>query len=191
MSRRWILVLVASIAVLAVVWTVHDLQTPATVYGVGDSISAIAHPAIATALAAAGYQPTINAVPGAKLGQAQPLIARLAARQPAAWIIELGSDDAGAGNRAWALPFAAVWDAVSPARCVIYVTLSPRTGPLAAAINAAIAGLARSHPNVHVLPWGTTEYDQPGWVRPDLIHPTPAGAQELASLEVAMLRSSC
>jgi lysophospholipase L1-like esterase len=167
------------------------LSAPATVIIVGDSISALSRPAITSTLQRAGYQPNVNAVPGAKLGQAQALVSHLSAHQPAAWIMELGTNDASAANRAWAFPFEAEWQAVSKARCVIYVTVSPRPGPVAAEINAAMAKLARSHRNVHVLPWGTLEYGNPGWVEPDTIHPTPAGQEELASLELSMLHSAC
>jgi lysophospholipase L1-like esterase len=80
---------------------------------------------------------------------------------------------------------------VSPAKCVIYVTISPRAGPVAAKINAAIKNLAATHRNVHVLDWGNAEYSNPSWLNRDGIHPTPQGQAALASLERDELQQSC
>ncbi len=161
------------------------------VYVVGDSITWLSQTAISDALSKAGYTPTISATPGVRIDQSQANVARLAQTQPWAWIIELGTNDAGANNTMWMAPFEAVWNSVSPAGCVIYVTVSPRAGPIAIEINAAIENLARSHSNVHVLDWGRLEYSTPGLVKPDTIHPTPRGQVALANLEAQELKRSC
>jgi hypothetical protein len=78
-----------------------------------------------------------------------------------------------------------------PAPGVVYVTVSPRKGAIAAGINAAIRSLARSHANVHVLDWGDLEHTEPGWVVPDGIHPTPAGQVALTDEEATTLQENC
>ncbi len=175
----------------AVTWAVDDWLTPSTVADVGDSITALSRPALVSSLQQAGYRPLVEGMTGTKIGQAQGLITELAQQRPSDWIIELGTNDSGAGNAAWAAPFAAEWHQVASSHCVIYVTVSPRSGPVASQIDSTIASLARAHSNVHSLDWGRLEYTQPGWVEPDGIHPTSEGEQELASVEVQALHSDC
>ena len=188
---------VALVAVLVVAlagltgWLWEDLTSSATVYVVGDSITALSRASIASSLTNAGYQPTVSATPGVKIGQALADVTNLAQNQPWAWIIELGTDDAGARNVGWPQPFLAEWNAVSPAACVVYVTVSPYSGAVGRQIDTSIEKLAHAHSNVHILDWGNIEYTHPGWVSPDGIHPTPAGQVALAGLEVGALRNAC
>jgi hypothetical protein len=190
---RRVVIVGCVLAVLAglAAWLWEDVTSRPAVYVVGDSISALSRPAISTALQDSGYQPTIKATPGAKIGQAQNDVATLAQQQPWAWVIELGTDDAGARNAAWPQPFQAEWKAVSPAACVIYVTVSPRAGPIAAQIDSSVEKLAQTHANVRVLDWGRIEYENPAWVDFDGIHPTTQGKAELAALEMQELSHAC
>jgi hypothetical protein len=181
------LVILAGVAA----WLWEDVTSRPAVYVVGDSISALSRHAISTALQDSGYQPTIEATPGAKIVQAETVVTTLAQQQPWAWVIELGTDDAGAKNAAWPQPFLAEWKAVSSAACVIYVTISPRAGPVAVQIDSSIEKLAQTHSNVHVLDWGRIEYENPAWVYFDGIHPTPQGQAELAGLEMQELSHAC
>ena len=162
-----------------------------TVAVVGDSITALSRQSIATSLAQAGYQPSIEAVYGIELVQAVPVVDQLVEQKPNDWIIELGTNDAGRDNPLWALPFLADWQQVRSSGCVIYLSVSPRAGQIAAQINVSLAGLARAHANVHILDWGSLEYGNPTWIEPDMIHPTPAGQAELAALEARVLRRYC
>jgi hypothetical protein len=162
-----------------------------TVAVVGDSITALSRQSIATSLGQAGYEPSIEAVVGIEMDQAVPLVDQLAQEKPNDWIIELGTNDAGRDNPLWAWPLLAEWQDVRSSGCVIYLSVSAHAGPIAAQINASLAGLARSHANVHILDWGNLEYGNPAWIEPDMIHPTPAGQAELASLETQMLRRYC
>ncbi len=162
-----------------------------TVAVVGDSVTALSRQSIATSLAQAGYQPSIEAVDGIELVQAVPFVDQLAEQKPNDWIIELGTNDAGRDNPLWALPFLADWQQVRASGCAIYLSVSPHAGPIAAQINASLAGLAHAHANVHVLDWGSLEYGNPAWIEPDMIHPTPAGQAELAALETQALRRYC
>jgi hypothetical protein len=168
-------------------WLWDALTPGTTVYVVGDSITSLSQASIVSALTTAGYQPTIRATPGVKIGQAQNVVSTLALNQPWAWIIELGTDDAGANDNVWSEPFLAEWSAVSSAPCVVYVTVSPRAGPVAQQIDSSIERLARTHSNVHVLDWGDIEYQNPAWVTADGIHPTAAGQAALAAFETQAL----
>jgi hypothetical protein len=165
--------------------------TRPTVYVIGDSITSLSRTSITATLTQAGYQPTISATPGAKIGQAEANVSTLAVHKPWAWVIELGTDDAGAKNGSWPQPFLAEWAAISPAACVIYVTVSPHAGVIGTQIDSSIEKLAEDHTNVHVLDWGRIEYGNAAWVSPDGIHPTPAGQAELAELERQELQQSC
>jgi lysophospholipase L1-like esterase len=188
-------VLVVASAVVAVAglaaWLWEDLAPNTAVYVVGDSITYLSEPSISSAFSNAGYQPTISATPGVKIGQLQAEITALAQNQPWAWIIELGTNDAGAQDAAWPEQFLAEWSLVSPAKCVIYVTVSPRFGLVAQQINASMQKLAEDHSNVHLLDWGNIEYQNPAWLTPDGIHPTPAGQAALAALETQALHDAC
>lgn len=168
-------------------WLWEDLTPRPAVYVVGDSITYLSELDLSAAFSNAGYRPTISATPGVKIGQARAEIAALSQNQPRAWIIELGTNDAGAHDTVWPEQFLAEWTAISPAKCVIYVTVSPRAGPVSQQIDSSIEGLALQHPNVHVLDWGTIEYQNPTWVEGDNIHPTPAGQAALAGLETQEL----
>jgi lysophospholipase L1-like esterase len=193
-GRRRI-VLVAGCAVLVgaglTAWLWEDLTAHPAVYVVGDSITYLSEASIAADLSKAGYQPTIRATPGVKIGQSQAEIASLAQKQPWTWIIELGTNDAGAQDNVWPEQFLAEWSLVSAAKCVIYVTVSSRAGSVAQQIDASMQKLAAAHPNVHLLDWGTIEYQNPAWVTGDGIHPTPAGQAALAALETQTLHNVC
>jgi lysophospholipase L1-like esterase len=181
---------VAAVAGLTA-WLWEDLTAKPAVYVVGDSITYLSELSITSDFSHAGYQPTISATPGVKIGQSQAEITALAQNRPWAWIIELGTNDAGARDSVWPEQFLAEWSLVSPAPCVIYVTVSPRAGQVAQMIDASMQKLAEAHPNVHLLDWGTIEYRNPAWLYSDGIHPTPAGQADLAALETQELQHAC
>jgi hypothetical protein len=191
--RRFVVAVGAGLIGLAVLaaWLRVDVFGPPAVYVVGDSITALSQTAITQALASAGYDPTVTAAPGVKIGQAQANMSSLARNEPWAWIIELGTNDAAASDAIWPLPFLSEWSLMSSSPCVIYVTVSPRAGLVGAAINASMTKLAASRRNVHILDWGRMEYQNPAWVSVDGIHPTPAGEAMLAALETNELQHAC
>lgn len=192
MPNRIVVISVVVVALAGLAgWVVEDATNRPTVYVVGDSITALSRASISSALTDAGYQATISATPGVKIGQALTDVTTLARTQPWAWVVELGTDDSGARDTTWPQPFLAEWAAISPASCVIYVTVSPSSGAVGRQIDTSIEQLAQAHPNVHVLDWGRIEYTHPGWVSADTIHPTPAGQAALAGLEANELRQAC
>jgi lysophospholipase L1-like esterase len=172
-------------------WLWEDLTSNRAVYVVGDSITYLSQPSIAADLSNSGYQPTISATPGVKIGQSQAEITTLAQNQPWAWVVELGTNDAGEHDTVWPQQFLAEWSLISRASCVVYVSVSPRVGAVAQQIDGAIQKLSVLHRNVHVLDWGNVEYQNPAWLEPDGIHPTPAGQGVLAGLETQALNQDC
>jgi len=50
-------------------WLWEELAANTAVYVVGDSITYLSEPSISSAFSNAGYQPTITATPGVKIGQ--------------------------------------------------------------------------------------------------------------------------
>jgi hypothetical protein len=192
-DRKRGLLVAAAVVVLGIgVWVaVEELSAAPTVDVVGDSITALSAASIQASLSQSGYQPTIEAVPGIKMAQAQQTIDRLAQQGPNDWIIELGTNDAGAQNTLWSEAFLSEWQQIQSSGCVIYVSVSPRAGPVANQIDASLAGLAQAHANVHVLDWGHLEYGNAAWLEPDTIHPTSAGQAELAALEAQALHQYC
>ncbi|HUY85706.1 MAG TPA: hypothetical protein VMU77_01225, partial [Acidimicrobiales bacterium] len=125
------IVIISTIAASVVSLSSCALFSKPSVDVVGDSITYLSRASIQTSLSANGYSPTIRAVPGAKIVQSLSTVDALAAHPPTDWIIELGTDDAGASNTGWSLPFLATWKAVSRSACVIFVTISTEAGPIA------------------------------------------------------------
>lgn len=169
---------------------------------VGDSITSMSQPSIVRALTP-GYQLNLYARPGATMYQLLPAIKAMMADddgRAADWILEAGTNDMAwleNGDRDdpywwWALEQEVA--AVASAQCVVLLTVSPVLGltdPNATLLDADIDALPASHPNFHVLTWGTIEYENPSWVEPDHIHPTRAGQAELARLELGALHADC
>ena len=91
-------------------------------------------------------------------------------------------------NPNWAADFANEVAAVQSQRCVVFVTVNPRFGPIGPEIDGAIAGAVATHPNFHSLDWGDIELQKPGWLDSDGIHPSKSGAIELAKLEHKAIR---
>ena len=118
---------------------------------------------------------------------------------PNDWIIELGTNNDDWGGKAldanWAFEFDAEVAYLQHAGCVIFVTVGTDQpvlpGPMPELLNALISRAAAQHPNMHVLDWGNIEYLEPSWLLPDHVHPTAAGAHELASLELQALQRDC
>jgi lysophospholipase L1-like esterase len=192
--RRHVHLFIACAAVVLIgllAWLWEDVTASPPVYVVGDSITYLSEATISSDFVHEGYQPTISATPGVKIGQSQAEITTLAQNQPWAWVIELGTNDAGANDTVWPEQFLAEWSAISPASCVVYVSVSPRAGAVAQQIDDAIQKLSVMHRNVHVLDWGNIEYQNAAWLNPDGIHPTPTGQAALAALETQQLHRFC
>ena len=95
----------------------------------------------------------------------------------------------------WAFELDAEVAYLQHAGCVIFVTVgtdeSVLPGPMPEFLSTMVSHVAAQHPNMHVLDWGNIEYLEPSWLEPDHVHPTAAGAHELASLELQALQMDC
>jgi hypothetical protein len=165
------------------------LLPPRTVTVVGDSITYRSRAQIETALSPE-YRVTLDSRSGSHIAQWLPTIEeiiRTTARHD--WVIELGTNDLL--TPAWASPLAQEIKDLRHQRCVIFVTVDPRVVPQAETFDAALAAAVAMHPHLHILDWGDIEWDNPTWLEPDEIHPTPAGSAELAHLEAQSLNMDC
>jgi hypothetical protein len=155
---------------------------------VGDSITNLARHQITNALHndfAAG----IHAINETPMSYWAPFLAAHAT--PTAkldWVIELGTDD---GPARWQADFTHEVSQLAHQQCVILVTVNTRDRSYGKAIDQEMGQAATNMPNFHVLDWGNIEFDQPGWLESDGLHPTKAGSVELAQLERSALLSDC
>ncbi len=159
-------------------------QTPAAVAIIGDSITALAKTALEHTFH--GYDLFIDAVGGTRMADHLPTIERVASDgRPRDWVIELGTNDAVRPpiNVNWASDFADEVTALKGQRCVVFVSVNPKLGPISVGIDDAIAGAVATHPNFHLIDWGDIEFRKPQWLLPDGIHPSKSGIAELARLE--------
>jgi hypothetical protein len=159
-------------------------QTPAAVAIIGDSITALARTALEHTFH--GYDLFIDAVGGTRMADHLPTIERVESDgQPRDWVIELGTNDAARPplNVNWASDFANEVTALKSQRCVVFVSVNPKLGPISVGINDAIATAVATHPNFHLIDWGDIEFRKPQWLLPDGIHPSKSGIAELARLE--------
>ena len=156
------------------------------VFVLGDSITALSSTDLAKALRG-HYDYEIDGWSGQTIdGQFPTMTKEVDDTAAQDWVVELGTNDLFNGNRQIVEDFDDEVDLLWRQPCVVLVTVSPRLAG-GAALNAAIDGVSRVLPTFHVLDWGTLEYLNPSWVRPDHIHPTAAGSSALAGFELRAL----
>ena len=161
---------------------------PADVAIIGDSITVLATPSLERILAR--DDPYIDAVIGSTMAEHFSNIQQIQSDgHTRDWLIELGTNDALQNNSNWAVDFANEVDALASQRCVTFLTVNPRLGPIATGINQAIAQAITLRPNFHSIDWGNIEFGRRGWLEPDGVHPTKTGDVEIAKLERNALRS--
>jgi len=191
MRRLALAMALAALGLLVVQTPVQAKVHPRTVGIVGDSISYISAGTIGLEFEH-HFWVEFNAGVGMPMSAMLPALKSLAATKPYALIVELGTNDAYGGNTNWSNDFVNEKNAVLSQRCVVFITVSPKLGPIATGINLSISNAARSnHRHFHVLDWGDIEFTDPSWVGADQIHPTAAGRTELATLELHAIQTHC
>jgi hypothetical protein len=160
-----------------------------TVAVVGDSITYMSGLYIESSLRGDGYR--IDATSGYTMALMYPAIQQLLPTSPAAWVVELGTNDARFGTPSWSADFSKEVNALASQRCVVLVSVNPRLGSIAVSLDQAIASTVAGQSNFHELDWGDIEWQHPRWVAPDGIHPGPQGSAELAKLMRLTVRNVC
>ncbi len=117
---------------------------------VGDSITYFSSPYVERSLEADWYG--IDATTGYWMTQMSPATQQLLPRSSAAWVVELGTNDARYGNGNGFAHLSREVEALRTQRCVVLVTVSPRLGSIATGIDqAAIASTVAGQSNFHSL----------------------------------------
>jgi hypothetical protein len=172
------------------------VNKPSVVF-VGDSITVLSTPAIHTILDPS-YNVEVLAVIGVRFDQSLPAL-RLALRShPFAVVENLGTNDALSGGGVhsdWKSSWGQLIHMTRATSCVVLTTVGVAADaiyghkPIAARINADIKRLAARDPKkFKVADWngfltGRPKGDWRTYVGADLIHPTVAGAVEIAALD--------
>jgi hypothetical protein len=172
---------------------------PSVVF-VGDSITVLATPAIHQLLDP-DYDVEILAVIGIRINKSLPALESALTFHPHAVVVNLGTNDAlqGGLHPAWKSSWDKLIRITRNTPCVVLTTVNPAADalshrPTATKINADIRALAAQNPKKYkVADWSRFlsrhVSSQRIYLRdePILIHPTPVGAQELASLDQSAL----
>jgi GDSL-like lipase/acylhydrolase family protein len=172
-----------------------SVNKPSVVFD-GDSITVLATPAIHQILDRR-YDVEVLAVDGIRIDQALPALELALKSHPYAVVENLGTNDALQDDpyADWVTGWQQLIQATKSTPCVVLTTVNPNADqlfhrPIATKINADIIALAARHPKKYkVANWSgflsrhvssETTYLE---VQSLLIHPTPAGAIKLATLD--------
>ena len=172
---------------------------PSVVFA-GDSITVLATPAIHQLLDP-GYDVDVLAVIGIRIGQSLPALQSALRSHPDAVVVNLGTNDALQGGRHpdWVVGWDKLIRITRSTPCVVLTTVNPAADSLshraiATKINAQIRALAAQHPKKYQVADWSRFLSRHGSERrtylraePVLIHPTRAGAAELATLDKSAL----
>lgn len=168
---------------------------PSVVF-VGDSITVLATPAIHQLLDPK-YDVEILAVIGIRINKSLPALESALKFHPDAVVVNLGTNDAlqGGVHPAWLSSWDKLIRITRNTPCVVLTTVNPAADalshrPIATKINAHIRALAAQNPKKYkVADWSRFLSRHSRNLRtylraePILIHPTPAGAVELSTLD--------
>jgi hypothetical protein len=189
---RWLL---AVAIVLFASSSSPSLSKPSVVFD-GDSITVISTPAIHTLLNPS-YNVEVLAVDGVRIDQSLPALLLALQSRPYAVVENLGTNDAlqGGAHSNWMSSWGQLIHMTRATSCVVLTTVGVAADaiyghkPIAAGVNADIKRLAARDPRkFKVADWngflnGRPKGDWRTYVRADLIHPTAAGAAEIATLD--------
>ena len=173
--------------------------TRPTVVFIGDSITDIATPSIHK-LMDPHYRVDVLAVDGMRINQRLPALRSAEAHHPDAVVENLGTNDAlqGGAYYPWTKSWRELISMTKDTPCVVLTTVNLASDvyghkPIASQINAKIRALAALNPAKYkVADWNgfLVAHRRSNWrtyLRAELIHPTPAGGMEIASLDRSAL----
>lgn len=188
-------------------------QNGQVVASTGDSITTLATNNINSDFAA-GYQTNIQGENGETMGDALQEVkdevadpnSTPAGETPAVMILELGTNDVLTQDANWQLELYYEYLAVQSVQCVIFVNISTYVDPNVPAgsvpqaedINTALAGIASTNANMHVLDLNGAVHQGNNlnlYFDPNdfgsYVHETVAGEQWLADLEYEAVQQDC
>jgi hypothetical protein len=188
---RWLLAL----AVFLLAGGSPGASKPSVVFD-GDSITVLATPAIHQVLDSK-YHVAVLAVIGIRIDQGLPALQSALRSHPYAVVENLGTNDAlqGGAHPDWVSSWKKLIRITRATPCVVLTTINPAADslshrPVATSINADIRALAARDPQKYkVADWSRFlsrhSSNLKTYLRPEpvLIHPTPAGAVALATLD--------
>ena len=192
---RWLFAL----AIILVSGGSSGASTPSVVFD-GDSITVLAAPAIHQLLDP-NYDVKVLAAIGIRINQSLPALQSALRLHPDAVVVNLGTNDAlqGGEHPGWVSGWDKLIRMTRNTPCVVLTTINSAADslshrPIARRINAAIRALAAEHPRRYkVADWSRFLSRNVSNLRtylraePILIHPTPAGAEKLATIDQAAL----
>ena len=188
---RWLLAL----AIFLLAGGSPGANKPSVVFD-GDSITVLATPAIHQLLDPS-YDVEVLAVIGIRIDQSLPALESALRFHPDAVVVNLGTNDAlqGGAHPDWVSSWDKLIRITRNTPCVVLTTINPAADslshrPIATRINADIRALAARDPKKYkVADWSgflsRHLRNQRTYLlaQPILIHPTPAGAVKLATLD--------
>lgn len=188
---RWLL----AVAIILFAGSSPDANKPSVLFD-GDSITVLATPAIHQLLDPS-YDVEVLAVDGIRINQSLPALESALRFHPYAVVENLGTNDAlqGGAHNDWVSSWDKLILITRTTPCVVLTTINPAADalshrPIATRINADIMALAARDPKKYkVADWSGFLSRHVGSQRtylraePILIHPTPAGAVKLATLD--------
>jgi len=188
---RWLL----AFAIILLAGGSPGASKPSVVFD-GDSITVLATPAIHQLLDPS-YEVEVLAVDGIRINQSLPTLESALRFHPYAVVENLGTNDAlqGGAHPDWVSSWDKLIRITGNTPCVVLTTINPTADalshrPIATRINADIRALAARDPKKYkVADWSRFlsrhVSNQRTYLRaePILIHPTPAGAVKLATLD--------
>ena len=187
--------LLLAIAIIILSGGSPGASKPSVVFD-GDSITVLATPAIHQLLDPR-YDVDVLGVIGIRINESLPALQSALRFHPDAVVVNLGTNDAlqGGEHPDWVSGWDKLIRITRNTPCVVLTTINPAADalshrPIAKRINAAIRRLAAQHPMKYkVADWSgflsRNVRNQRTYLRPEpiLIHPTPAGAEKLVTLD--------
>jgi len=192
--RTLTVALVVLAIVAATVGAVRLLRPREQLAVLGDSLTFLGKAQIASAGHDAGYSMSIDGVPGIQLAERMDAIAALGRHSSGPVVIELGTNDVGAGatleQLASRIDQAATLLEADP--CVVFVgvgILYDNDGR-AREFNEHLVAAVQAHPNVHVFDW-ETEYRQHADWSADSVHLKPEHYADYARGIIDTVQHDC
>jgi hypothetical protein len=216
--KRTTTICLLAMAAAAMLFAPAAAAAPPTTAIVGDSITYLSEPAIATALTGQNYQ--VAAIEGKRIGDMMPYAVAFAGAHN--MVINLGTNDAIGSDRHWLTAWQTLMADTASAPCLILFTVSEETAiwqptiPIAKRLDSRINALRQAEPGrIRVIDWnaavraslageginpdgGITVLQQlnaleaggpKGLVVQDAIHPTAVGSTWIANAIAAELRT--